>query len=160
MRGVRWGRLFVILLHPNSKSFNVLRMESTAQWIVKDVRQDLLEQVDQAAAAAPLAPLVRRLLAQRGIADGKTIERFLSPRLQDLADPFLLPDMPQAIERLLQAIDGRERVVLYGDYDVDGVTSIALLQEVLRGYGLDCSSFLPHRLDEGYGISRIGVDRS
>lgn len=134
-------------------------MESTAQWIVKDVRQDLLEQVDQAAAAAPLAPLVRRLLAQRGIADGKTIERFLSPRLQDLADPFLLPDMPQAIERLLQAIDGRERVVLYGDYDVDGVTSIALLQEVLRGYGLDCSSFLPHRLDEGYGISRIGVDR-
>ena len=69
--------MFVILLHPNSKSLNVLRMESTAQWIVKDVRQDLLEQVDQASAAAPLAPLVRRLLAQRGIADGKTIERFL-----------------------------------------------------------------------------------
>ena len=134
-------------------------MDQEAKWIVKEVRQDLLCQVEEAPEAASLAPLVRRLLAQRGIAGGEVIERFLSPRLRDLSDPFSIPDMEPAVARMLQAIDGQERVVLYGDYDVDGVTSLALLREVLAKYGLECQCFLPHRLDEGYGISRVGVER-
>ena len=70
-----------------------------------------------------------------------------------------MPDMEPAIERLLQAIDAKESVVLYGDYDVDGVTSVALLKEVLSKYGLEAHSFLPHRMEEGYGISKAGIER-
>ncbi len=84
---------------------------------------------------------------------------FLQPRLRSLADPFLLPDMPAAINRIFQAIDGGERVVLFGDYDVDGVTSLALLAEMLRAYGAEPRLFLPLRMDEGYGLSRESVDR-
>ncbi|MGY8688431.1 MAG: single-stranded-DNA-specific exonuclease RecJ [Verrucomicrobiales bacterium] len=134
-------------------------MESEPNWIVKEVREDLLRQVDEAHAAAPLAPLVRRLLAQRGLADESSIERFLSPRLQDLSDPFLMPDMRPAVTRILEAVDAKERVVLYGDYDVDGVTSIALMQGILAHYGLECQCFLPHRIDEGYGVSMAGIER-
>ncbi len=134
-------------------------MDIEANWIVKEVRQDLLKQVAEAPVASQLAPLVRQLVAQRGLGENRALERFLSPRLRDLSDPFLLPDMERAVARLLQAIDRQERVVLYGDYDVDGVTSIALLQEVLDRYGLACHTFLPHRLDDGYGVSQVGIER-
>ena len=134
-------------------------MEGEANWIIKEVQEDLLRQVDTAPASAPLAPLVRRLIAQRGLSEPDAIDRFLRPRLSDLSDPFLMPDMQPAVDRLLKAIDGQERVVLYGDYDVDGVTSVALIQEVLGKYGLECQGFLPHRMDDGYGVSKSGVER-
>lgn len=134
-------------------------MESQENWIVKEVREDLLGLVNDAPGAAQLPPLVRRLLAQRCLAEVESIERFLRPRLRDLSDPFLIPDMRPAVERILRATDAQERVVLYGDYDVDGVTSLALLQEVLGRYGLKCQCFLPHRIDEGYGISKVGIER-
>ncbi|MDC0312388.1 single-stranded-DNA-specific exonuclease RecJ [Verrucomicrobiales bacterium] len=135
------------------------RMEGEVNWIIKEVQEDLLRQVDVAPASAQLSPLVRRLLAQRGLSEPEAIDRFLSPRLSDLSDPFLMPDMQPAVDRLLKAIDENERVVLYGDYDVDGVTSVALIQEVLGKYGLECQGFLPHRMDEGYGVSKSGVER-
>ncbi|MDB4526948.1 single-stranded-DNA-specific exonuclease RecJ [bacterium] len=134
-------------------------MEGEVNWIIKEVQEDLLRQVDVAPASAQLSPLVRRLLAQRGLSEPEAIDRFLSPRLSDLSDPFLMPDMQPAVDRLLKAIDENERVVLYGDYDVDGVTSVALIQEVLGKYGLECQGFLPHRMDEGYGVSKSGVER-
>ena len=134
-------------------------MEGEVNWIIKEVQEDLLRQVDVAPASAQLSPLVRRLLAQRGLSEPEAIDRFLSPRLSDLSDPFLMPDMQPAVDRLLKAIDENERVVIYGDYDVDGVTSVALIQEVLGKYGLECQGFLPHRMDEGYGVSKSGVER-
>lgn len=134
-------------------------MKPQANWIVKEVPEDLVCQVAKAPPAEALAPLVWRLLAQRGISEVALIERFLSPRLRDLSDPFLLPEMRLAVERIFQAVDERERVVIYGDYDVDGVTSMALLREVLSHYGLECHCFIPHRMDEGYGISRAGIER-
>jgi single-stranded-DNA-specific exonuclease len=84
---------------------------------------------------------------------------FLDPRLKNLADPFLLPGMQAAIDRILQAIDRRERIVLYGDYDVDGVTSLALFTRILRRLGADPQPFLPLRMDEGYGLSPEGLAR-
>jgi len=97
------------------------------------------------------------------LADGVRLHRrrpkFLRPRLKTLSDPFLLPQMDLAVTRLLRALDGKERVVLFGDYDVDGVTSLALLARVLRAYGGAPELFLPLRMEEGYGLSRESVER-
>jgi len=104
-------------------------------------------------------PFLARLLTLRGMSDPADARLFLDPRLKNLADPFLLPGMRPAIERLLQAIDRRERIVLYGDYDVDGVTSLALFTRILRCLGADPHPFLPLRMDEGYGLSPEGLAR-
>jgi len=99
------------------------------------------------------------LLVGRGFGSPAAAETYLQPRLKSLSDPMLLPAMPAAVERLLAAIDRKERIALYGDYDVDGVTSLALLARVLRAYGADPACFLPSRVDEGYGLSPDGVAR-
>jgi single-stranded-DNA-specific exonuclease len=104
-------------------------------------------------------PFLARLLALRGLADPAEARLFLDPRLKNLSDPFLLPAMRPAIERILQAIDRRERIVLYGDYDVDGVTSLAVFSRILRKMGADPKPFLPSRMDEGYGLSPEGIAR-
>ena len=106
-----------------------------------------------------LAPLVGRLLVQRGYSSPGEAEAFLFPKLKRLSDPFLLPGMRDAVDRILRAVDGGESVVLYGDYDVDGVTSLALMKTFLGAYGLDASCFLPNRMNEGYGISFEGLER-
>ncbi|HEY8241092.1 MAG TPA: single-stranded-DNA-specific exonuclease RecJ, partial [Kiritimatiellia bacterium] len=99
------------------------------------------------------------LLAGRGYDDPTRAERFLKPRLSDLSDPFDLPAMDKAVDRIWRAIDAGERIAIYGDYDVDGITSSALLSQVLAGLGAKVSVFLPHRLDEGYGLSMDGMQR-
>lgn len=106
-----------------------------------------------------LAPFVASLLCRRGLAGAEEAQRFLSPKLKTLSDPFLLPNMRAAIDRILAAIDRHERIVLYGDYDVDGVTSMALFTRVLRAFGAEPQTFLPMRVDEGYGLSTEGVAR-
>ena len=110
------------------------------------------------AATHGVRPLLAQCLLNRGICDDAGIERFLTPRLRQLADPFLLPNMASAVERLLAAREHGERMVIFGDYDVDGVTSTALLVEVLRALGWQVDFYLPHRMDEGYGLSRDGVE--
>ena len=105
------------------------------------------------------ARFAAELLVGRGFGSPAAAESYLQPRLQSLADPLQLPAMPAAVERLLAAIDRKERIVLYGDYDVDGVTSLALLARVLRAYGAEPACFLPSRADEGYGLSPDGVAR-
>lgn len=106
-----------------------------------------------------LHPLVASLIAQRGIEDEHEAREFLQPRLASLSDPFDLPEMRPAVERLLAAVDQKQKISLYGDYDVDGVTSMALLHLTLRAYGQDSGLFLPHRMEEGYGMSRDGLAR-
>ena len=101
---------------------------------------------------------VAELLCRRGF-DAAACQRFLEPQLKTLSDPFLLPNMEAAVSGILAAIDRRERIVLYGDYDVDGVTSLALLTHALRAYGAAPECFLPMRADEGYGLSDDGVAR-
>jgi single-stranded-DNA-specific exonuclease len=105
-----------------------------------------------------LSPLLAQCLLNRGLSEPDTAMRFLEPRLKHLADPFLLPNMRAAVERLFRAREGRELVVIFGDYDVDGVTATALLTEVLRGLGWQVDFYLPHRMDEGYGLSRSAVE--
>jgi len=123
------------------------------RWLVKPVPEGVAE----LAAETGLPPLLTLLLAQRGINTAEKARDFLVPKLATLGDPRHLPEMPAAVERILRAVDAKERVVLYGDYDVDGVTSMALLHLVLRAYGLDTSLFLPSRMEEGYGLSSDGL---
>ena len=120
------------------------------------------EPLDEPAVAAlavhlGLPPLVAGLLVRRGFSDPATAAGFIDPRLKSLRDPFLLPDMDAAVTRVIAAIEQREKIVLYGDYDVDGVTSLSLLTRVLRACGATPACFLPSRMEEGYGLSAEGV---
>ena len=112
----------------------------------------------QLAARRKLPPLLAQCLLNRGFSEPSAIDNFLSPRLKNLADPFLLPNMAVAVGRLLHARDQNESLVIFGDYDVDGVTSTALLVEVLRSLGWKVDFYLPNRMDEGYGLSADGVE--
>lgn len=102
---------------------------------------------------------IARLLSRKGFSSKDEVEAFLRPRLKRLSDPFLLPQMERAVVRIIHALDQRERIVLFGDYDVDGVTSLALLAEMLRAYGSSPELFLPLRMEEGYGLSHESVER-
>ena len=110
------------------------------------------------AAAVAVPPLLAQCLVNRGIVEADQAARFLRPRLKDLADPMLLPNMAAAVQRLLLARRRGESLVIFGDYDVDGVTATALLLEILRALGWKVNYYLPHRLDEGYGLSRDGAE--
>jgi single-stranded-DNA-specific exonuclease len=102
---------------------------------------------------------IARLLLRKGFRGAEEVNAFLQPRLSSLSDPFLLPQMHAAVSRIFAALDRRERIVLFGDYDVDGVTSLALLAEMLRAYGGAPELFLPLRMEEGYGLSPESVER-
>lgn len=110
------------------------------------------------AAQLKISPLLAQCLVNRSLSELSVIETFLRPRLKQLADPFLLPDMDKAVTRLLTARERGDSLVIFGDYDVDGVTSSTLLLQTLRALGWQSSSYLPHRMDEGYGLSHDGVE--
>jgi single-stranded-DNA-specific exonuclease len=115
--------------------------------------------VMELARAHALHAQVASLLWQRGHRETEQVRAFLDPRLQSLGDPFLLTDLRRAAERIQQAIAGHERMVIFGDYDVDGITSTALLARVIRKLGGTAATFLPLRMEEGYGLSQDGVER-
>ncbi|MBK8554338.1 MAG: single-stranded-DNA-specific exonuclease RecJ [Lewinellaceae bacterium] len=105
-----------------------------------------------------LDPLFCQLLVQRGIVHAEEAEKFLSPSLEALHDPYIMRDMDKAVDRIEQAIHQGEHILLYGDYDVDGTTSVALMYAFLSGYTRDLDYYLPDRDKEGYGVSMEGVD--
>jgi single-stranded-DNA-specific exonuclease len=117
------------------------------------------ETANRLSAQAGISPLLARCLANRSIQTAAEASEFLNPRLRDLADPFLLPQMSEAVERLLSARAAMERVVVFGDYDVDGVTATCLLVQLFRKLGWSCEYCLPHRLEEGYGLSPEAMER-
>ncbi|MFN5870866.1 MAG: DHH family phosphoesterase, partial [Akkermansiaceae bacterium] len=102
--------------------------------------------------------IVKNLVTQRGIPENE-IESFLHPKLRDLADPFLIPEMELAVTRILEAVDQKQSVCIYGDYDVDGVSSITLLSKILNAYGIQTRTFIPRRGVEGYGLSFAAIER-
>jgi len=125
------------------------------RWIVAPP-QPLL--TGQLANALKISPLLAQCLVNRGFSELEHITHFLQPRLKNLADPFLLPNMALAVDRLFQARERNEALVIFGDYDVDGVTSTALLLEVFKALGWQANCYLPHRVDEGYGLSQDGAE--
>jgi single-stranded-DNA-specific exonuclease len=106
-----------------------------------------------------LSPIVSRILAGRDINNPDDARRYLSPSLSDLHNPFLMKDMKQAVDRLVRAIQQQEKVVIYGDYDADGITSVVVLLRFLRQIHEGVSYYIPDRIDEGYGLKRHAVER-
>src|SRR5947209_8780600 len=111
------------------------------------------------AAALGIAPIVARLLCQRGLADPEVAARFLNPSLDQLHDPMALADMPVAVDRIMGAIARKERIAIHGDYDVDGVTSTVILRRALELLGADVVHFIPERLRDGYGLQPPTIER-
>lgn len=105
-----------------------------------------------------LHPNIARILTNRGFEKADDVYKFLYPKLTDLRDPFMLKDMEAAVQRTIDAIVNNEKIVIYGDYDVDGITSIALISDILRILGADFDFYLPNRITQGYGLSCEGID--
>jgi single-stranded-DNA-specific exonuclease len=111
------------------------------------------------ARALRIDPVVARLLCLRGLSDPEAASRFLAPSLDHLHDPLRLADMPTAVDRLLAAIERRERIAIHGDYDVDGVSSTVILRRALELLGADVGHFIPERLRDGYGLQPQAIER-
>lgn len=105
-------------------------------------------------------PPISELLAQRGITSVADAEKFFHPSLRDLHDPFLMPDMDKAVERLNKAMGKKERIMVFGDYDVDGTTAVALVYKYLQQFYSNIEFYIPTRYDEGYGISKSTIDQA
>ena len=116
-------------------------------------------QASTLASVLGIDPVIARLLVLRGIAGPEEAERFLHPSLDHLHDPFQLVDLPQAVDRLLRAIDRGERIAVHGDYDVDGVTSTVILRRLLELLGADVVHFIPDRIKDGYGLEPAAIER-
>lgn len=106
-----------------------------------------------------LPNIFQQLLKKRGLDTPEAVEAFLHPDYEKLGDPMLLPDMEKAVQRIMQAKEKKEKVVIYGDYDIDGLSATALLAEALEKLGLAVSSFIPSRFEEGYGLSSDAIER-
>lgn len=103
--------------------------------------------------------LLAKILVNRGITTEKNIKEFLNPTRKDFYNPYLMPDMEKAVERILKAIEDKEKVLIYGDYDVDGITSVTVLKSFLEERGLNVDEYIPNRLDEGYGLNKPAVEK-
>jgi single-stranded-DNA-specific exonuclease len=116
-------------------------------------------QMDENGAATDFPAILAHLIKQRNIIGSDDLERFLDPKLKDLADPFLLPDMRLCVQRIFHAVDAKQKICIFGDYDVDGVTSITVMRSILRAYGIEPEYFVPQRSAEGYGLSMAALER-
>ena len=106
-----------------------------------------------------LNKLLATILVNRNITTEEKIRLFLKPTRHDFYNPFLITDMEKAVERIIKAIKNQEKVTIYGDYDVDGITSITVLKSFLKDRGLDVNFYIPNRLDEGYGLNKEAIDK-
>ncbi|MDD3851931.1 MAG: single-stranded-DNA-specific exonuclease RecJ [Bacillota bacterium] len=113
--------------------------------------------VRELAGAMDITPILAAALVNRGIETVREGERFLHPRLDHLFDPFLMPDMENSVERIILALDRGERICIYGDYDVDGITSVSFFMRVLKAAGADAYFYIPSRMEEGYGLNAKAV---
>ncbi|MBR1654059.1 MAG: single-stranded-DNA-specific exonuclease RecJ [Clostridia bacterium] len=106
-----------------------------------------------------LSRLLATIIVNKGLKTKEEIEVFLNPTRKDFHDPYLMPDMKIAVDRIVKAIEKQEKVIIYGDYDVDGITSITVLKKFLADRGLQVDSYIPNRLDEGYGLNKAAIEK-
>ena len=131
-------------------------MRVEKRWTLKPVNEEI---VNNLGSQLKINPAVCRVLALRGVKDYESARLFFRPELAHLHDPFLMKGMKKAVERISEGIEWHERIMVYGDYDVDGTTSVALLYSFLKNkYKGELSYYIPHRYREGYGISKQGID--
>lgn len=121
------------------------------KWVCHNLDQ---EHIDEITRVNNISRLLASILVSRNLTTEDNVRMFLNPTRNDFHDPFLLPDMDKAVARILKAISNNEKVLIYGDYDVDGITSIAVLKKFLKENGLDVGQYIPNRLSEGYGLNK------
>lgn len=125
------------------------------KWVYNNVDENKVLEIKE---KYGLSELLANILVGRNIIEENQIKVFLEPTRNDFYDPFLLPDMEIAVPRIINAIENKEKIVIYGDYDVDGITSISVLKKFLEDRGLEVSEHIPNRLDEGYGLNKEAID--
>jgi len=125
----------------------------TRQWVIKPPD----ERCEQLAKSLKVSPLLAQVLINRGITDSEDASVFLRPKLTELIDPARMPGIEPAVQRIKQAITSKEKITVYGDYDVDGITGVAILWQVLTILGADVDYYIPHRIDEGYGLNTEAI---
>ncbi len=128
------------------------------KWKLNEPTQEQKDKAAELGQGLNISPLMGWLLMQRGITTVSAAKRFFRPQLSDLINPFLMKDMDLAVDRLNSAMGHKERILVYGDYDVDGCTAVALVYKFLRQFYSNIDYYIPDRYDEGYGISRKGLE--
>ena len=126
------------------------------KWILKEGFDE--STVRQLSSELGVDPVLSQLLVQRGVHTFEQARSFFRPNLNDLHDPFLMTDMDKAVERVRKAIELKEKILVYGDYDVDGTTAVSLVYSFLRRLTSQIDFYIPERYDEGYGVSYKGID--
>ena len=126
------------------------------KWVMFEVEK---EKTNEIAQKFNINPLLATVLANRGIVEEEKVRVFLEPKRSDFYNPFLLPDMEKAVNKILEIIKNKEKVIIYGDYDVDGITSITVLKKFLEERGIEVGYYIPNRLDEGYGLNKEAIDK-
>ena len=128
------------------------------KWNYRPITPEQAETSQILAQELGISPILGQLLVQRGITKAADAKKFFRPQLPDLHDPFLMKDMDVAVERLNKAMGKKERILIYGDYDVDGTTAVALVYKFIQQFYSNLDYYIPDRYNEGYGISKKGVD--
>lgn len=128
------------------------------KWNYQPLTRQEKEVADRLAEVCGNVDAIAELLLRRGVTAPDEARAFFSPSISDLHDPFLMPDMEKAVNRLNKAMGAKQRIMIYGDYDVDGTTAVALVYKYLQNYYSNIEYYIPTRYDEGYGISRKSID--
>ena len=127
----------------------------TKKWQIYDSNNEKIEEISK---KYNLNKLLATILVNRKIEENQ-IETYLKPNRKNFHDPFLMPDMEIAVNRILKAMENKEKIIIYGDYDVDGITSITVLKSFLKDRGIDVDQYIPNRLEEGYGLNNPSVKK-
>ena len=125
------------------------------KWQIYEEEQ---EKINKISIQYHINKLLASILVNRNIEEDK-IEAFLNPTRKSFHDPFLMPDMKKAVDRILKAMQNKEKIIIYGDYDVDGITSITVLKSFLEDRGVHVDSYIPNRLEEGYGLNKPAIEK-
>ena len=126
------------------------------KWKIYETDEDKIKEIQE---EYDINKLLATILVNRKINQKEDIQLFLNPTRKDFHDPFFITDMKKAVQRIVQAIEKQEKVTIYGDYDVDGITSITVLKSFLQDRGLQVSSYIPNRLNEGYGLNKQAIEK-
>ena len=107
-----------------------------------------------------ISPVICDILVKRGVVTFEESKKYFRPELADLHDPWLMKDMDKAVDRIIRAVHNNEKILVFGDYDVDGTTSVACMYRFLKKIHSDLDFYIPHRYREGYGVSKAGIDHA
>ena len=123
-----------------------------SKWVYYNLNEEKIREIET---KYNINRLLATILVNREIED---IKQYLDPKRNDFHDPFKMPDMEKAVERIIKAIENKEKIIIFGDYDVDGITSITVLKSFFKDLGIDVGEYIPNRLNEGYGLNKEAIE--